>query len=229
MCRCGSLVIDSLRAARRIADFAEAEGVAKIELTRRPTSNHMGAVIADAVLQAGLNYSKVVRPRIHAILRDHPDKDRTSALARLVAQQRTSEFLNWEHSEKVGRFNSLIALLSRARVECVEDLRLKITEGSFRTDLQAVRGIGPKTVDYLGCLVGIDAIAVDRHVRRFASKCGVINDDYEFLHLAFSYAADLLSISRRDFDAWIWRSQSVRTSQVSVKRRTSYSENQMLV
>jgi endonuclease III len=35
---------------------------------------------------------------------------------------------------------------------------------SARQILLGLQGIGPKTCDYLGCLVGIDCIAIDRHI-----------------------------------------------------------------
>jgi hypothetical protein len=73
-----------------------------------------------------------------------------------------------------------------------------------REKLRSIRGIGPKTVDYLCGLLGLDFIAVDRHIRTFASDAGVTVADYEFLQIVVSYAADLLGVSRRHFDASIW-------------------------
>lgn len=61
----------------------------------------------------------------------------------------------------------------------------------------------------MACLVGIDSIAVDRHVRAFARSVGVENDDYHFLRKSFCCAADLLSLPRREFDAWLWRRATV--------------------
>jgi hypothetical protein len=63
-------------------------------------------------------------------------------------------------------------------------------------------------VDYLACLVGIESIAVDRHVRAYARRAGVESQDYDFLREVFCGAADLLSLSRRAFDGWIWRKES---------------------
>jgi len=37
---------------------------------------HMGAVIADATLQAGVRYATVVKPRIDRLLVQHPGLDR---------------------------------------------------------------------------------------------------------------------------------------------------------
>ena len=73
-----------------------------------------------------------------------------------------------------------------------------------------MKGIGPKTVDYLACLVGADCIAVDRHIRGFAEAAGLENNGYEYLRQVFSFAADLLDVSRREFDARIWHYQSIK-------------------
>jgi hypothetical protein len=203
----GRVVIQALIAARRVANLASAEG-ASIVRSRRPMTSHMGAVLADAVLQAGVSYSAVVLPRILRILQQFQDRDRVSALAEVVSQERTSAFLNWEHSEKICRFNSLVSFLHVRHVETTEHLRERLLDSLFGLELQSLRGVGPKTVDYLACLVGIDSIAVDRHVRAFARMAGVEETDYGFLRNVFCYAADLLSMPRRDFDAWIWRNQS---------------------
>jgi hypothetical protein len=50
----------------------------------------------------------------------------------------------------------------------------------------------------------MDHIAVDRHVKTFANEAGVLISGYDELQAAVSFAADLLGLARRDFDAWIW-------------------------
>jgi 3-methyladenine DNA glycosylase/8-oxoguanine DNA glycosylase len=79
-----------------------------------------------------------------------------------------------------------------------------VAVASAGNELQTIKGIGPKTVDYLACLVGADRIAVDRHVISFTAQAGVDAGGYEDVQTIVSYAADLLGILRRDFDAWIW-------------------------
>lgn len=204
----GTVAIQALIAARRVADLANAKGASSAVAHRRPVTTHMGAIIADAVLQAGVNYTAVVLPRISAILKKFPEAHSVGALVMLVAQRRTGEFLTWSHSEKIVRFNSLVEFLQLRCVETAEDLREYLLCDEIGEELQAIRGVGPKTVDYLACLVGIDSVAVDRHVRTFARMAGVETADYKFLRTVFCYAADLLSLSRRDFDAWIWEKQS---------------------
>lgn len=194
-----------LLAARRIADHARDEGALAEQNIPRATCDHLGAVIADSVLQAGLNYATVVRPRVLAILRTHPHLDTVSALLGLIEERSTALFLNWRHHEKVARFEALVAFLREWNIEDIHDLRARLATEHFRDAMQTINGVGPKTVDYMACLVGIESIAVDRHVRTFARKVGVENDDYHFLRKSFCCAADLLALSRREFDAWLWR------------------------
>ncbi len=43
-----------------------------------------------------------------------------------------------------------------------------------------------------------------------------MEDDYEYLKTVFCYAADLLSVSRREFDAWVsQREGSLTTRQMA--------------
>lgn len=203
-----STTVQMLLAARLVADYARELGADTERQEVRPVYNHMGALLADSVLQAGLNYNSVVRPRVEAILAQFPDCDRTSELVRLVDYGGAASFLNWRHAEKVGRFEALVWFLKDNSIETVSDLELWLHRPEFVSLLREVRGIGPKTVDYMGCLVGLDSVAVDRHVRTFARRVGVVNEDYDFLKSVFCCAADLLSVSRRQFDAWVWRRES---------------------
>ncbi|MDR5803735.1 hypothetical protein [Caballeronia sp. LZ001] len=203
--------LEVLFAARRIADHARGEGAFFDGQPLRATCEHLGAVLADSVLQAGLNYATVVRPRVQAILRTYPNLKSVSSVISMIRAGETGSFLNWRHHEKVNRFEALVAFLDAGGIEDVNDLRRRLMSEQFCESIQSVNGIGPKTVDYMACLVGIDSIAVDRHVRTFAKVAGVKNDDYYFLRKTFCCAADLLALPRREFDAWLWRRASVPT------------------
>ncbi len=207
--------IEVLLAARRIADHAKDEGALSEEKQARATCEHLGAVLADSVLQAGLNYTTVVRPRVVGILRAHANRHSISSLVELIHEGGTGAFLNWRHHEKVRRFEALVAFLKDWGIEDARDLRAGLASDKFRDAIQTVNGVGPKTVDYMACLIGIDSIAVDRHVRTFAKSVGVDSDDYHFLRKSFCCAADLLSLPRREFDAWLWR-RAATTTQVQL-------------
>lgn len=210
--RMQSTTVQMLLAARLVADYARELGADTERQETRPVYDHMGALLADSVLQAGLNYNSVVRPRVEAILAQFPECDRTSELLPVVIDGHAATFLNWTHSEKIGRFEALVRFLDCSSIETVSDLGEELNQPRFVELLREVRGVGPKTVDYMGCLVGLDSVAVDRHVRTFARRVGVFNEDYDFLKCVFCCAADLLSLSRRQFDAWVWRRESSLSS-----------------
>ena len=203
---------NSLYAARRVADHAVRAGVLEARGFGRPVYHHMGAVLADSILQAGLSYAKIVKPRVASILSTFPQATTTSILIGVLEQEGSPKFLQWKHREKISRFDSLITFMAEAEVDSTYELRGALQDDSFRMDIRRVRGVGPKTVDYMACLVGVDCIAVDRHIRGFAELIGLENDSYNYLRDVFGLAADLLSVSRREFDASIWRYQAEQTS-----------------
>lgn len=202
--------------ARKVANYAGALGACKAPKRQPPWADHLGAIMADAILQAGLNYRTVVYPRVTRILDHYPEAHSLQGVKAIIQTGRLTEFLRWGHATKLGRFLELACYFDQTHVETAADLRSYFDEQDFRYGLLGLPGIGPKTVDYLGCLVGVDVIAVDRHIRTFARKSGVAIENYEVLRAVFSYAADLLELSRRDFDSWVWTMMSAeRTRQTN--------------
>jgi len=174
----------------------------------RTVCNHLGAVLADSILQAGLRYETVVKIRVERIVQYFPEAATLGGTARLIDRGEVAEFLLWKHPQKIERFINLVRTLERHGIDDTYQLRLWLQHAQWRKDLLAIAGVGPKTVDYLSCLVGVDCIAVDRHVRAFAKCAGISIGDYYTLQRVVSYAADLVGMSRRDFDSWIWRTVS---------------------
>lgn len=205
-------VVEVLVAARRVADFASERGAQSAFEYRRPTYTHIGAVLVDSILQAGLNYNSVVRPRVLRVINEFPETSNTSAIVNLISLRKTAYLLDWHHDVKLDRFERVVEFLVERSVEDVTGLRGKLIDPDFCLAMLHLHGVGPKTIDYMSCLSGIESIAVDRHIKSFASKAGVDQSDYYFLKRAFCFAADLLSISRRAFDAWVWQKESQERS-----------------
>ena len=203
---------NTIYAARCVADYAVREQVLTSSVAYRPVYHHLGAVLADSILQAGLNYSHVVRPRIQLILETFPDASTLSVLSSVLEKEGSERFLSWEHSEKIYRFESLVEFLVASEIEDTYDLRNALQNEAFRERIREVHGVGPKTVDYMACLVGVDCIAVDRHIVSFAKSVGLVSQDYDYLKKTFSFAADLLAVSRRQFDGSIWSFQALKAA-----------------
>jgi hypothetical protein len=190
--------------ARQLANYITLLDDFSIDTTRVVGYQHMGAMLADAVLQAGLNYRTVVQPRVRRILMAYPEARTVSGLCSLISSHGASAILDWRNWEKPRRFEELTTYLHKARVDTEDDLKGWLLLPKNCYDIQSIKGIGPKTVDYLKNLTGFSTIAVDRHVRRFVTLAGIRRNEYEEIRKVVSYAADLLSVSRCNLDHAIW-------------------------
>lgn len=191
---------DVVRLTRFVLDLSGFE----IQPDRGPCYAHMGATITDAILQSGLNYRTIVAPRIRRLLLCWPDASRTSIFLEMLTQNGLNQILQWRHSEKPVRIGQLTELLLKESVEIESDLSGWLNCQSNCERLRTVRGIGPKTVDYLKSLVGLQSVAVDRHVRTFVALAGVEAKSYEEIHEVVRLAAEELGIGLRSFDRSIW-------------------------
>lgn len=110
--------------------------------------DHMGATIADAILQAGTTYDTVVRPRIRGILEVYPSAVTTSGFLSLLQELGPKTVLSWRDDEKPNRIVALTAFLRDKGIETECALCAWLEDEAHRADLLTLRGVGPKTVDY---------------------------------------------------------------------------------
>ncbi|MGA9542650.1 MAG: hypothetical protein WBQ85_03725 [Candidatus Sulfotelmatobacter sp.] len=172
--------------------------------------HHMGATLADAVLQRGIKYKTVVVPRIKRLLAAYPEATTTSAFARVVSEHGAARVLDWREGQKPQTLVALIKLLLEHGVETDDDLRawLELPENLVR--LQWIKGIKDKTADYLQILVGIQTVAVDMHLFDFLAEAGAPTSDYAEAHKILSEAAAVLGVEPAKLDHSIWRYRSER-------------------
>jgi len=197
--------VKAITDARAVADYALSIGLLRLPYFSKSSTRHLGAALADAILQAGVNYETVVRKRVSRIIDMFPETSVMRGVRNIVFEDKTSDFLQWTHETKLQRFVRLVTFLDREGVGDVDLLREWLTLPTSKGDLMRLNGVGPKTYDYLSCLAGLDRIAVDRHVITFVGNAGVQVGDYDSVQRVVSFAADLLQIRRRDFDTIIWR------------------------
>ncbi|HWY32681.1 MAG TPA: hypothetical protein VNX46_18090 [Candidatus Acidoferrum sp.] len=168
------------------------------------TYKHMGATLSDAILQAGLNYNFVVRPRVLRMLHYFPQANTTSQLLDLIDKYGAAYLLSWNHREKPSR---LIAIANFFYVRSIENencLREWLESSVNAKSLENIRGVGPKTIDYLKMLVGIPSVAVDRHIKTFVQRAGCKTDNYTAIRRVVEDAADRLHVHRTNLDYAIW-------------------------
>jgi hypothetical protein len=191
-------------AAQALAEFLRSIVPSTNEFERKGYG-HMGATLTDSVLQAGLNYRSVVMPRVEHVLATYPDAITTTIFWDTLCEVGAGALLRWSHPEKIDRLTRLVTLLRSRGVETETDLGDWLGAASASAELLQLKGIGPKTVDYIKILVGIPTVAVDRHVKTFFLLAGIQLTEYEDFRTVACKAAKLLSIQAHILDAIIWR------------------------
>lgn len=169
---------------------------------------HIGATLADAVLQANNNYKQNVRPRITRIRERYGNEQTREALELLLQRIGVQEFLNWNGTRKPQTFIELVHLLRRESVNTEADLTDWLQLDDSCAKLLAIRFIGPKTADYLKNLVGLSNVAMDRHLFDFLERAGFGRLKYVDGKEVILRAADLLALSAELLDHSIWRYMS---------------------
>ncbi|AGP36722.1 hypothetical protein BE04_43870 [Sorangium cellulosum] len=164
---------------------------------------HMGATISEAVLQAGISYETVVKPRVERLRARHPEAVTTTAFLELMRRIEPSILLGFR-GRKPHLVRLTAELLREARVETEADLRLWIELDGSQERLKRLSGIGDKTVDYFKMLCGIRTCAIDVHVLRFIEAAGVEVTGYADAKAVVSRAAELLRVDPATFDRGIW-------------------------
>lgn len=170
---------------------------------RQAPHGHMGATIAEAVLQAGMRYEAQVAPRVRRILRDFPEA--TTSTRFLAALGDDPGVVVGIRGRKAGYVRALAVFLAGEGLEEEAQLLAWLGEPGSTARLREIRGVGPKTVSYLRLLVGGEEIAVDVRVRSFLAAAGVATDSYEDAAAVVAGAAAILGVAPSALDASIWR------------------------
>ena len=192
------------RDAKVLADFVANLPRFAYEPRNHACYAHMGATICDSILQAGLNYRTVVAPRVRAVLRRWPSANTTTSFWRMLRRFDIRSVIDWRNAEKPRRILELTEFCLERGLETETCLQSWLLDDANADSLRTVRGVGPKTVDYLKMLVGLPAVAVDRHLRTFVSWAGLSLSDYDAISAVVSQAADLLGVHRGSLDHAIW-------------------------
>ncbi|MGP3756159.1 hypothetical protein [Streptomyces sp. IBSNAI001] len=170
----------------------------------------MGAVICDAVIQQARHYERWVRPRVEELKASWPDADTVTRFRARMADEDLSALLRTTHRRKLAAIVAVADLLAASGVDTRDDLRAWLKQGTNRSALLAVHGVGLKTVDYLGTLVGGSHVAVDVHLRAFARAAGVEATAYFDLRRIYEETADRLGHDRGGLEHAVWSYMSSR-------------------
>ena len=202
--------MDTLTKAHTLLAYLDTLANFDIEEQVEGMYDHMGATIADAILQAGTSYATVVKPRVNAILQNYPKENTTSYFLKLLVSEGAKAVLNWRDDEKPNRVLALTRFLIGEGIETEKDLLHWIAQEENLEKIQGVRGVGPKTADYLRILVGYQTTVVDRYVYRLIEEAGLGKLQYEEARDVLDVAADTRGVPRASFDYSIWLFMSKR-------------------
>jgi hypothetical protein len=178
--------------------------------------NHIGATVADAILQANNRYATNVKPRVQRILETYPLAETTSSVLCLLKEIRATEFLSWRGEDRAECFCRVLELFASEHIESEVDLRAWLLENANLPKLRSIKGIGPKTVDYFKILVGVSTSAIDRHLFNFLGLAGLSPCGYSEAQAIINSAADILLVDRAYFDHSIWQFMSKRVAQPGI-------------
>lgn len=167
--------------------------------------NHIGATIADAVLQRNMRYKTHVKPRVNRILSTYPKSRTTKEVLRLLETVSAIEYLDWHGEDRAKCFSHILGLFARENIETEVELQVWLSKEANLKKLRSIKYIGPKTVDYFKLLVGISTSAIDRHLLDFLEQAGFGRCGYDGAQSLINDTADILGVDRAHFDHSIWQ------------------------
>ncbi len=198
---------DMLLNAERLKSFIESLPKFEIIPPNIPY-NHMGATICDAMLQAGLKWESVVKPRLDKLKNIYPNANITSNFLKLIQEKGIKEIIDWQDDEKPRRIMGVTTFFVEEGVETEADLKAWLEEDRNIPRLKSLRGVGDKTADYLKWLVGIPTTAIDRHMINFLNMAEISPEGYHDAQEIIHITADLMAMNRTILDHSIWKYMS---------------------
>ncbi len=165
---------------------------------------HIGATIVDGILQSGLNYETVVKPRVVSVLANFPSHTTTSSFQAVCEEKGIKNIISWNNDKKPNLIMLLLSFLKTENVETCQQFSIWLDQEQNIHKLRTIKGIGPKTIDYFNSLLGKETIAVDVHLKRFVKMAGIEFSDYDEIKNVITKAANHLDISLSLLDHSIW-------------------------
>lgn len=165
---------------------------------------HMGATVVDGILQSGLNYKTVVKPRVISVLTNYPTCTTTSSFKKTCAENGIKNIIFWKDDKKPNLITTLLAFLEAEKIETCQQFSNWLNKETNIIKLREIKGIGPKTVDYFKILVGQESIAIDVHLKHFVKMAGIELSNYDEIKNLIANAANRLKIKPSVLDHSIW-------------------------
>lgn len=166
---------------------------------------HMGATITEAILQAGVKFETVVRPRVQKLKSNYPIAKTTTEFLKLLDDVGFLELINWkEGTRKANSIYGVTRFFVETHIETEEDLKIWFNNESNVRRLQIIKGIKNKTADYFKMLSGHSTVAVDKWIVEFLELAGIKSGSYQEKKEIVIGAADKLGLKANILDFSIW-------------------------
>ncbi len=201
--------------SKKLVDFINSLEEFKIDSEIDGNYQHMGATLVDGVLQAGLNYKTIVKPRVDFVLSTYPDHKTTSMFLNLCIEEGINKIISWKDDRKPNLIMTLLILLKNERVETCQQFSTWLNDIQNINKLRSIKGIGPKTIDYFRILVGQETVAVDIHLKNFVQIANIELSNYEEIKSLITKAAKLLGVKASILDHSIWKYMSNKQKQMT--------------
>ena len=101
--------------SKKLVDFINSLEEFKIDSEIDGNYQHMGATLVDGVLQAGLNYKTIVKPRVDFVLSTYPDHKTTSMILNLCIEEGINKIISWKDDRKPNLIMTLLILLKNQK------------------------------------------------------------------------------------------------------------------
>src|ERR1700722_15083802 len=98
----------ALSSARQLVEFLSVRLDILPAPEDRGVTSHVGAALADSILQAGLRYDTVVSGRVRRIVELFPEAKTVSGTIDVLSAHGARHFLSWTHPQKIVRFTGLL-------------------------------------------------------------------------------------------------------------------------
>lgn len=159
-------------------------------------------LIADSVLQQGMNYKNFVLPRLMHIRTYFCNIHCISQLS--TSLEDIENILQVKNKRKVNTFKNIIELFQKENIETYHDIVRWLSDENNFCKLLEINGFGAKTLDYMLNLFGYQNIPIDRHLFSFLQICTINTNNYQYASKIFNNVADRNNFCKIAFDKEIW-------------------------
>ena len=195
--------------ATSLVTYLKSQGITTPETVKQGW-DHVGGIIIDAVLQARRNYANVVRPRVTSFINSYPEASTTSGFLSLIKHQDLKDLIQFQSDNRATIAHEIATCFSNRELETAADIRacvqLHDEKVDLMKDLRRIRGVGPKTTNYIGVLIGDpDSFAIDSRIFRVLTAAGLPDLNYRQAEEVVRETAAILGWSVGALDATLWK------------------------